>query len=285
MSFKRYSQPPEQMGFVYRDKEHEYWLDKREMTGVTSILSKVGDSGGLMQYAANFAAAKGITTKAPKGFSKALKELVTQYGKLSSEVARELDKKFPVFKEARLAHMKNTKEKADRGTDNHALCEDWESGKKIEFTPAVTKYANWYKENVGKTWFVERPLFSKEWFVGGTPDGCFQTKEGKNFINDKKFKDSIYDNKPFWQMAAYRKMMEEMKSDWTTPIRLEWADGTVEEYKNPVEYLVHIVPLLFDGSVVIQITDTEVKPIFRFAFDEDLRSFESALWIYKHIKI
>lgn len=271
------------MGFVYVDKKHEYWLNQKEMTGVTSILNGVGSPNGLMQYAANFAALKGLSTKTPKGFAKTVKELVKKNGKLSSEVAREIDKLFPTFKEARLAHSQNTKEKAEMGTDNHALCENWEKGEKIELTPAVKAYQEWYKANVEKTWFVERPLFSKEWFMGGTPDGCFLTKDGKNLINDKKFKDSIYDNKPHWQMAAYRKMIEEMKSDWSTPVRIEWADGTVEEYQSPVHYLVNIVPPTFDGSVVLQITENGCNPLYRFAYEEDLQSFESALWIYRHL--
>lgn len=279
MAKGKHDYTPEVGGFVYHDPSHSYFTDFVEMTGVTSVLDCVGSPGGLMQYAANHAAAHGLQYLPPEGFTLALKA----HPKLTTEVARLLDKQFPVFKEARLAHKRNTQKAADSGTDNHSLCELWEQGKTVTETEELKRYKEWYGLNVSKTLFVERPIFSKTWHVGGTPDGGFLLKDGKALINDKKFKDSIYDNKPFWQMAAYRKMLEEMASDTTTPVTIIWADNT-ETYKNPKEYLSSLGETKWNGSVVIQINSKEANPLFRYAYEEDLKSFESSLWIYRHIK-
>src|SRR3990167_204319 len=266
-------------GFFFREKDHTYALNGSEMTGVTSVLDSVGSPGGLMQYAANFAASKALETPLPEGFVEARDALIKEYGKLSSDVARALDKNFPEWKEARTAHAKNTKKRGTEGTDSHLLAEKWENREEVPSTPELEQYIKWYKQNVAWTYFTERPLFSREWFIGGTPDGGFRTKDGKNLIDDKKFKDSIFDNKPHWQMAVYRKMIEEMRADTTTPIRIEWENGTIEEYKNPQEYLNTFSFVQWDGSVVLAINKEKCEPLYRFAYEEDLDSFESALKI------
>lgn len=283
MAYKRYSEPPAFEGFLYNDVKHEYWHFNKEMTGVTSVLDVAGGAGGLPQYAANHATASALLKPTPVGFKEKLDELVEKYGKLSTDVARELDKHFPEWKESRTAHARNTKKAADRGTDNHALCEDFEKGVPVLHTKATEQYVSWYKDNVEKTYFTERPLFSREWFVGGTPDGGFQLKDGKNLINDKKFKSGMFDNKPHWQMAAYRKMIEEMANDTTTPVKIVWK-GSTEEYPSPREYLKSFAEVKWDGSVVLTISEQGVDTAFRYAYEEDRKSFESALWIYRHIK-
>lgn len=280
MKYGKKKDPPEHLGFVYRDGEHDYHSDRVEMTGVTTVLGVAGSPGGLMQYAANYGAARAFCLKTPAGLKEALENLP----KLDTPAARELDKAYPEWKDARTAHARNTGRRAEAGTDNHALAEAWEQGQEILIgTPELDHYKTWYAENVEKTLFVERPLFSKRMFVGGTPDGGFLMKDGKRLINDKKFKDSLFDNKAFWQMAAYRMMIEEMLQDEATPVRLEWKDGSVEEFASPKKYLESIVGVDWDGSVVLTINGKGVVPSYRFAYEEDRDSFESVLKIYKRI--
>lgn|SRR3990167_454368 len=278
-------------GFVYQEKgnRHNYFLDRVLMTGVTTILGVAGDTGGLQVWYGNLAAAKAFMTGTPTGFKESYEGVVKKFGKLTSEAARELDKLHPEFKEARLAAMAVRDTAADTGKDAHLLCEEFERGNDIsKFSKEVQErakpYLEWYKENVNKTHFVEKPVFSRSLFVGGTPDGGFGLKDGKNFINDKKFKNSIYSPQPHWQQAAYRMMIEEMSQDITTPVRLELKDGTIESYKNPQEYLGSLGGIKWDGSVILLLDGINgVQPMFRYAYEEDKNSFLASHTIYKAI--
>ena len=277
-------------GFVYQEKgnRHNYFLDGKLMTGVTTFLKVAGDKEGLQVWYANLATAKAFLTGTPSGFKENYDAVIKKLGKLTSEGARELDKLHPEFKEARLAAMGVRDDAADVGKAAHKFCEETEKGNivSVEETIALRAkpYLDWYEKNIEKTHFVEKPLFSKSMFAGGTPDGGFLTKDGKNLINDKKFKNSIHDPSAFWQMAAYRMMIEEMAQDNETPVRLELADDSIETYKSSKEYLGSIGGLTWDGSVVILIDGSgDVKPTYRYAYEEDLEVFKSAVKIKRAI--
>lgn len=254
--------------FVYNDERHEYLLDGKKMTGVTTVLGSVGGAGGLIQWAANEA-------------------VKVASAKINSGKAYTEDELAAIFAEAKNAHRKKKEDAGDLGTESHLVCELFEQGKDYshlseEAQLRAKPYIDWYKKEVAESLFVERPLFSRAWFVGGTPDGGFRTKEGKNLINDKKFKNKIYDSKAYWQMAAYQEMIEEMSNDTETTVRLEWKDGTIEEYKNPQEYLGSLGKVEWDGCVVLLMDGKEgVQPLYRFAYGQDLPSFLAALTIYK----
>ena len=180
---------------------------------------------------------------------------------------------------------------ADTGKEAHALCENFERGQLdvFKYDPEVVKraqpYLDWFEQNIEKTYFVEKPVFSRSLFIGGTPDGGFLTKDGKNLINDKKFKNSIFSPQPHWQQAAYRMFIEEMAQDTTTPIRLEWDDGRIEEYKNPQEYLGSLGGIKWDGSVILLLDGKNgVQPMFRYAYDQDKNSFLAAVTIYRDLQ-
>lgn len=277
--------------FTFNEKKHEYTLDGVEMTGVTSVLGVVGDTGGLQQWYANLAAADAFLNGPIPGFKEKMEELVAKdpLKKLSTPVAKELDALFPVWKTARTKANKTAHQAAKIGTEAHKLCEEYELGSREmsgteEAIRRATAYTKWFEQNIEKTLFVEKPLFSKEHFIGGTPDGGFLTKDGKYLINDKKFKGSLFDNKPFWQQAEYRKMLEEMSQDTETHIRLEWESGEVEEYANPQEYLKSLGAVTWDGCVAILVKeDGTVEPHYRYAHEEDLKVFESALYIYRKL--
>lgn len=277
-------------GFLYREfrSKHDYHLFGTQMTGVTSVLQSAGNSGGLMTWYGNLGAAAAFNTGTPGGWHEAYDTVVKKYGKLNTQAAYELDALFPQFKEARLAAIRTRDGAADVGKAAHKACEEFELGRK-DFSHLEEKvfkrfepYTKWYAQNVEKTLFVERPVFSKSMFVGGTPDGGFVTRDGKSLINDKKFKESIGSPHPHWQMACYRAMIEEMAQDTETPVRLELADGTIEEYASPQEYLGSIGAVKWDGSVILLVDPTcEVRPIYRYAYEQDLAAFRAALLIYR----
>lgn len=291
MTYKKTLPTTEYPGFVYQEKgnKHNYFFDKVLMTGVTTVLKVAGDTGGLQVWYGNLAAAKAFMTGTPAGFKENYEKVIEKFGKLTIEAARELDKLHPEFKEARLAAMAVRDDAADIGKAAHKFCEDFENGIRENVAPEVQKrampYLNWYEQNIEKTHFVEKPVFSRSLFIGGTPDGGFLTKDGKNLINDKKFKNSIYSPQPHWQQAAYRMFIEEMAQDTVTPVRLEWNDGRIEEYKNPQEYLGSLGGIRWDGSVILLLDGINgVQPMYRYAYEQDKNSFLAAVTIYRDLQ-
>lgn len=287
-------QVPEK-GFFYHNPKHKYYMDGVLMTGITTVLKVAGDASNLIQWAANQAAARAIMEGASidqEAFAKKL----SSFKKLDTTAAKELDKLYPGFKAARTAHLQVRDTAADTGKEGHSLCEEFERKQMgvahlaaSDFPPAAVErakpYFKWYHENVAKTWFVERPLFStdKSIFVAGTPDGGFQLKDGRNLINDKKFKDYIYDPSPFWQMAAYRFMLEQMASDTTTPVAIDWGGGRTEQYASPREYLASFNNVKWDGAVVLRVGTRDFETMFCDTYEEDLAGFKAALTLYRQI--
>lgn len=276
-------------GFYYNDRTHTYRLDGERMTGVTTVLGIAGDKSNLIQWAANQAAVWAIMEAASVD-AEAFAAAVAKYPKIDTRAANELDKLFPGFAAARKRHINIRDSAADSGTEAHLMCELYERGEtmvKESWSPEAWKrgqrYLEWYRQNVARTHFVERPLFSKELFVGGTPDGGFQLKDGRNLINDKKFKPSIWDPTPFWQMAAYRLMLEEMAQDETTPVRIEWKDGSVEEYASPKEYLGTFGGTKWDGAVIVRVGDEDFEEMYADTYESDKEDFLAALRLYRSL--
>lgn len=277
-------------GFVYNQKKHSYFLDNREMTGVTTVLRSAGDTSGLIQWAANLATAEAlqIFPFMKQDRLQDLIEKVNSYPKIDTNACREIDKLFPEFKEIRTTHAKVRDTAGDVGKEAHHLCELFELGETYSVSAEVglraKPYFEWYKQNIEKTYFVEKPLFSRSMFLGGTPDGGFLTRDGKNLINDKKFKNYLFSPHAMWQMAAYTEMLKEMAQDTETPIRLELANDKVEEYANSKEYLGSLGTIEWNGSVVILLDPSgRVKPIYRYNQEQDLETFKAALRIYREI--
>lgn len=278
-------------GFHYNDKTHVYKLDGQRMTGVTTVLGIAGDKSNLIQWAANQAAATAMLEADSIDRRAFVKEL-SALKKLDTRSANELGKKYPGFEAARKRHMNIRDTAADAGTEAHLICELFERGdtealKSGNWTDEGKRrariYMDWYKENVAKTHFVERPLFSKSLFVGGTPDGGMQMKDGKNLLNDKKFKDYIYDPAAFWQMAAYRLMLEEMAEDSTTPVFIEWKDGTTEEYASPQEYLGTFGDVKWDGALIVRVGEKDFEEMHASTYEDDREDFVAALRLYRSL--
>lgn len=274
-------------GFFYHDPTHRYFMNGERMTGVTTIVDGVGDKSNLIQWAANQAALTGIMEAASMNID-AFAEAVAKYPKVDTRAANELDRLFPGFKSARTASNRIRDGAADSGKEAHKLCELYETNQAIKPTEANTEeairrariYIDWYDNTIEHTYFVERPLFSKSLFLGGTPDGGFRTKEGRNLINDKKFKGAIWDPSPFRQMAAYRLMLEEMADDAGTPVRIDWGDRQ-EDYVSPREYLGSFGGVKWDGAVVIRVGENDFEEMYADDYETDKRGFLAALEIYR----
>lgn len=275
-------------GFFYHHPKHKYYLNGEQMTGITTILGIAGDKSNLIQWAANQAAAHAILEAASIDITAFAAQLAS-YPKLDTTAAKELERAFPGFGAARTASNRVRDKAADTGTEAHMLCELFERGETLPVaTPAVLerakRYIDWYQQNVERTYFVERPLFSSTHFVGGTPDGGFRTKDGQNLINDKKFKPYIWDPSPFWQMAAYRLMLEEMASDETTPVKIDWGDR-VEEYASPKEYLGSFGGVEWNGAVVVRVGErpNDLEAMYCNTYEDDKAGFLACLTLYRQL--
>lgn len=284
-------------GFLYIETTHTYLLFGIEMTGCTTILKVGGDNENLVSWAGNNDSAEAFliaqTMDAKRLYDLSL--LIKSFPKIDYLATKVIDKEFPEFKQARLKHTSIKNKAGGVGKDAHKIVELFEENKlptgtdMSGYDPASVKraggYVKWYQSNVKQTYFTERPVFSKTYFVAGTPDGGVQMVDLKNLIKDTKFKTGLYSPHPVWQMAMYRMMMEEMRLDEETPVRLEWEDGRVEEYKSPKEYLASWGNVNWDGCVVIQVDeDGNVEPVYRYAYEEDVRRAIALIDIYRGIQ-
>lgn len=277
-------------GFFYHDPTHRYFMDGKRMTGVTTIVDGVGDKSNLIQWASNQAALEALLNPlTPKG-RKAFSDKVATYKKIDSRAARELDKLCPKFASARTASNKVKDKAADAGKEAHRMCELYQLGELMKMAKESFSEEGWrrfnewrkfYDANVEYTYFVERPLFSTTLFLGGTPDGGWKMKDQRNLIQDNKFKGALWDPSPFRQMAAYRMMLEEMATDTSTPVRIDWGEGRTEEYASPREYLGSFGGVEWHGAVVIRVGEDDFEEMYADTYEADKRGFLAALEIYR----
>lgn len=171
--------------FTFDPKEHVYTLDGRPLTGVTTILGVI-NKPALIQWAAKMAA-----HHIRDNFD----------GDLTDEL----------IEAAINAHRKKKTEAADKGTDIHALAEEWiKTGKLPDPVPApLQKFIDWATEN--KVEFVAseiRCYSAKDWYAGTADFIC--KINGKRYVGDLKTSSGIYGREYFFQVAAYRNALEEM---------------------------------------------------------------------------
>ncbi len=207
-------------GFTFDEANHLYMLDGRPLTGVTTILGVIAKPA-LIQWAANLAAAEAFKTFDKVESEELLKLIaaIESYDKIDTEAARELDKLFPMWKNARTTHNKRKKEAAQKGTDVHAVIEQIVkdviansegkilTGKNPE--PLVQKFLDWAIENKIQFLESEKRIYSRANWYAGTCDLVF-IKDGKKYVGDIKTSSGIYGREYFFQMAGYQIALEEL---------------------------------------------------------------------------
>ena len=100
------------------------------------------------------------------------------------------------------------------GTRVHNACEVWCETGQLPTSPddedilkSVENFKEFIETNGFKVLGVERPVWSKEWWIGGIFDLVLE-KDGKVYIADIKTSSGIYDSH-FVQMGAYYKCLVE----------------------------------------------------------------------------
>jgi hypothetical protein len=207
-------------GFAFDEATHTYGLDRKPLTGVTTILQVIAKPM-LIGWAAN-ETGRYIRENCKRG---EFDYLVTEDDLLL----------------ACKAHAKRKKDAGDIGTKAHREVErivkdaianyNGYIGTCVldpEVSNMVINFVGWAKQNNVKFLESEKKLFSKEHWYAGTCDLVFEMG-GKRYIGDIKTSSGIY-NEHFFQMAAYEICLEEMgveKVDGYLVINLR-KDGTMD---------------------------------------------------------
>ena len=228
-----------------RWNKHVYLWNGKRMTGVTTVLGIIAKPA-LIQWAADMAC-----------------EYVDQARQSEKFTIDDLGE---ILKEARVAHAQKRDNAGDRGTDVHALVENYikasiqNNGEALVESDGEDKMLNafrkWAVDNQVRFLESEKKIYSSEWFVAGTADfTCIIN--GKRYVGDLKTMKKMWDRTPHFQTAAYMKMLVEMGEE------------------------------KYDGTVIVNINkDTnELTEYYSYDFEADIKSFEAALTLYRTINL
>jgi hypothetical protein len=194
--------------FTFEPEKHTYKYDGKKMTGCTTILGVLAKPQ-LIPWAAR------MVCDYIRENALVLSE-ATEQTYLATEA---------ILKEAQVAHAKKRDEGATKGTDTHALVEDYVKdcienydGKPYRRTvpntearanDPLTPFVKWTMKEKIRFISSEAQFYSKKLWVAGTADLIFE-KDGKRYLGDIKTYKKIWDRTPFYQCAGYALMAEEM---------------------------------------------------------------------------
>jgi len=223
-------------------KNHSYWWKEEKkdtepklhpLSGVTSVLGVI-NKPALVQWAANQSVAH-------------IKESATVRVAGTDPLTDVLyEITAGLLEEARTAHTKKKEAAGEKGTDAHALIEQYvrwlierNKGEPI-ILPAVVhdrvrEFSEWAVKEKITFLASETPLADFEIAVAGTPDFIAE-KDGKVIIGDIKTGSGIYDRTPFLQMAAYASMYkkkENVKDDWMPSLVIIHAPASKPDAMKP----------------------------------------------------
>lgn len=236
------------IGFNFNQVTHTYTFDGKKMTGVTTVLGMI-NKPMLVPWAAGMTA-EYIKENAP---------VVKQRNRNIYQVTTE------ILEEAKKAHQRKKEARGVAGGDTHAILEniikeaiEFSDGyiqrPLIEQTPQIAQFIEWAIENKAQFLVSEKVMYHPDWFVGGTADFVCVIKQRK-YIGDFKTQKKIWDRVPFFQMAAYRGMLE------------------------------HMGEKKFAGSLILHIPEGGVlEPHYSFDYESDMTGFLAALTLYRLLK-
>ena len=237
--------------FTFNEKNHRYYWNDKQMTGVTTIIGVIGKGDGLIQWAAN-EAVNYIDERMPKILSE--NNDVVSVGDVEE-----------ILKTARTAWKTTRDEAAMWGIITHKGVEEWIATGKIpdkitvkneevilgtDHKDKIEKFVKWATDNKVKFTESEKKMYDQEMFVAGTADFVCEI-DGRKYIGDLKTGKSIY-YEAFVQCAAYRHLLESM--------------GEKD----------------FNGSIIVHLPQKgELETHERFDHETDLAVFKAALLIYR----
>lgn len=177
--------------FRFDPIKHRYYLDDKQLTGVTTIL--------------------GVLAKPA---------LISWASKMACEYVREnlksLDELEAVLEKAKNAHAQKRDKAADIGTLAHSWIEEYIGGKnpaRNENISIITdNFLKWVEEAKPKFLASEKVVYSKQNWYAGTLDFIAEI-DGKVYLGDIKTGSGIY-QEMFWQTSGYQLALEEIEPEW-----------------------------------------------------------------------
>ena len=237
------------------------------LSGVTTVIHETSGAGGLIQWAADMA------VEYIRDNSVTYIECLNLLGGIKQEV---LPKEYSALvvttdtlTEARLAHRKKKEAAGQKGTDLHALAENfigrcmelnggYSKDMGLEVDKPIADFIAWAQEKKVKFIASEKKMFNAEYAIAGTCDFVAEI-DGKLVIGDVKTFPKMHSADPFIQMGGYSLMYPE-KIDGTVVVKIcDPTDPRLAKYKT-------------DPFAVYE----------RFAVEEDKDMFLTRLKMYRY---
>lgn len=203
---KKEYQLPDTSRLKFTEKGHYYELDGKKLTGVTTVIDGTSSKQNLIQWAANMAVDYvrenvAYAIPGPDGGFWAIKPSTVE--------------------EAKTAHTRKRDKAATKGTDTHALVEEYilkmirDYGGKTyvaSTNDAIYPFTLWAAENVDRFLAAEQRLYSETHGFAGTCD-FVAIIDGKLTIGDLKTFPKMWSADAFIQMGAYSIAWEELTGE------------------------------------------------------------------------
>lgn len=185
-------------------KKHCYKLDGKLLSGVTSVIDGTSSKANLIDWAANMAV-----------------DYIKENGR---EVDLDDLQRWVVspiiLEEARKAHTRRKEAAGTKGTDTHALVEEYinecldlsEGLPRVKPTTEITPFVDWALSNHIQFVAAEQRLYSEKHGYAGTCD-FVAIIDGKLTIGDLKTFPKMWSADAFIQMGAYSLAWEELTGE------------------------------------------------------------------------
>ena len=204
--------------FTFNEKTHRYYMDGKQMSGVTTILGVIAKPQLIAWSAGEVVEHIKKHAECPDGIYRVGND---------------------TLEEARKAWAQKRDKSADAGTAVHTEIEelikcriggiDWGSD-----NPQVNHFKAWADKHEVQFLASEEQVYSESLWVAGTYDfSCII--DGKKYLGDIKTGNALYPEY-FYQCAAYRMMAEEMgQTDFAGSVLVRIGrDGTFNEDEDVV---------------------------------------------------
>lgn len=205
---------PDVSRLKFTEKDHYYELDGKKLTGVTTVIDGTSSKQNLIQWAANMA----VDYVKEKGHL--VENPIEDNGELINGAFYKIYAGH--LEEARTAYARKRDKAATKGTDTHALVEEYileclSPGRDgVPMTghkdPAIRPFVDWAVSNVDRFLAAEQRLYSETHAFAGTCD-FVALIDGKLTIGDLKTFPKMWSADAFIQMGAYSIAWEELTGE------------------------------------------------------------------------